>query len=200
MTVVAEVMTTDVRTLGPADTVDVARQLFFLHRIGSVPIVDEHDGLMGIVTSTDVAEDWEPDQLLRTVMQDEVDTVAAAVPVETAARIMRERHIHHLVVTDGADGDAMVGIVSSWDLLDALADIVVEARATTVPVHTVQAGDVLVVREPASAPGRSGEIIEVHGAHGLPPYLVSWADDPDAPPAEVSVVHRGAPPLDGCER
>jgi len=199
MSAVADVMTTDVRTLSPGDTVDRARQMFFLHRIGSVPIIDDHDGLVGIVTSTDVAEDWEPDEQLRAVMQDEVDTLAATTPVETAARMMRDRHIHHLVVTDEANGDAMVGIVSSWDLLEALADIVVEARAMKLPVHTVEAGDLLVVREPASGPERRGEITEVHGPHGQPPYVVRWADDPQES-TEISVVRRGEQPLDGCER
>ncbi len=38
-------------------------------------------------------------------------------------------------------------------------------------------GDWLVVRARTnSGHDRRGEILEVHGAHGLPPYLVHWVD------------------------
>lgn len=39
-------------------------------------------------------------------------------------------------------------------------------------------GDRLVVRRrELGAPNRDGEILEVHGENGAPPYLVRWSDD-----------------------
>ena len=120
MTTIGEVMTGDVMTLEPYDTVDRVRDLMHIHGISCVPIVD-HGGLCGIVTSTDVVEDWPPEQPLGPVMSEEVRVVPAGTSVTLAARIMREERIHHLVV---GEGTSIEGVVSSWDLLDVLADIV----------------------------------------------------------------------------
>lgn len=199
MTTVADVMTTDVQTLAPADTVGRLRDMLYLHDIGSVPIVDENDRLAGIVTNTDLVEDWAPDQVVRNVMQREVTTVTPSTPLEVAARMMRNRRIHHLVVRED-DESSIIGIISSWDLLEAMAVIVAEARASTVPLHTVAPGDDLVMGELGQPGGRSGKITEVHGANGLPPYVVSWDDDPDATSTEIRTIRRGELPLDGCER
>ena len=39
-------------------------------------------------------------------------------------------------------------------------------------------GDRIIVKSHhLDAPDRDGEIIEVHGADGAPPYLVRWSDD-----------------------
>lgn len=198
MTLVAEVMTTDVRTLVPTDTVERLRDVLYLHGIGSVPIIDDRGNLVGIVTTTDLVEDWEPDRLVGTLMNEDVVTVNRFTSVATAARLMREQGIHHLVVTD--DLDAVAGIVSSWDLLDAMADIIDEAVADTVPIHTVAPGDGLVIREPGSPTGRTATIEEVHGAHGLPPYSVSWDDARGDQRTLIDVIHRGDIALDGCER
>ena len=126
MTTVADVMTAEVQTLTADATVGELRDLLYVHGIGSVPIVDEV-GVVGIVTATDVVEDWAPELPLGTLMRSEVHSVSRATSVESAARTMRERGIHHLVVTE--DGVGIDGIVSSWDLLAALADLVDELRA-----------------------------------------------------------------------
>jgi len=47
-------------------------------------------------------------------------TIAATAPITEAATLMRVEHVHHLPVTDGAA--QLVGILSSFDLLDLLVD------------------------------------------------------------------------------
>lgn len=197
MTTVADVMSVDVQTLTADATVGELRDLLHLLGIGSVPIVDEA-GIVGIVTSTDVVEDWSSELAVGTLMRHVVHTVPSTASVESAARTMRDRHVHHLVVTD--DGRAVDGVVSSWDLLAALAELVEEWRAGTVPPRPVQAGDLLVMRPVGGADGRRATIAEVHGADGLPPYVVRWDDEPGGEPTEIEVVRRGDTPLDGCER
>ncbi len=197
MITVADVMTTEVQTLRPDDTVGDLRDLLHLLGIGSVPIVDDV-GIVGIVTSSDVVEDWAPDLELVTLMRDEVEAVPASASVVEAARTMRERGIHHLVVSE--DGVGVDGIVSSWDLLDALVELVEEARAETVSPHTVAPGDVLVMRPIGEQAGRRATVAEVHGTDGRPPYVVRWDDEPAAEPTEIEIIRRGATPLDGCER
>jgi acetoin utilization protein AcuB len=53
-TTVAEMMTRDVITAGPYDTVEDAARELCRHRIGALPVVDAHGRLLGMVTETDV--------------------------------------------------------------------------------------------------------------------------------------------------
>jgi acetoin utilization protein AcuB len=53
-TPLAEVMTRDVITAGPYDTVEDAARQLCRHRIGALPVVDAHGRLLGMVSETDV--------------------------------------------------------------------------------------------------------------------------------------------------
>src|SRR5690606_31361420 len=53
-TAIAEVMTREVITVGPEETVEDAAKLLFNHRIGALPVIDAHGKLRGILTETDI--------------------------------------------------------------------------------------------------------------------------------------------------
>lgn len=53
-TSVAAVMTREVITASPHDTIEDAAKMLFRHRIGSLPVVDAHGLLQGILTETDI--------------------------------------------------------------------------------------------------------------------------------------------------
>lgn len=53
-TAVAEVMTREVITSHPVQTVEDAAKLLYRHRIGSLPVVDPEGRLQGILTETDI--------------------------------------------------------------------------------------------------------------------------------------------------
>jgi acetoin utilization protein AcuB len=53
-TQVEQVMTREVITAGLLDTVEDAAKLLCRHRIGSLPVVDAHGRLLGMITETDV--------------------------------------------------------------------------------------------------------------------------------------------------
>jgi acetoin utilization protein AcuB len=53
-TTVEQVMTREVITAGLLDTVEDAAKLLCRHRIGSLPVVDAHGRLLGMITETDV--------------------------------------------------------------------------------------------------------------------------------------------------
>jgi acetoin utilization protein AcuB len=53
-TAVGEVMTAEVITTGPFDTVEDAAKLLCRHRIGALPVVDAHGRLLGMISETDV--------------------------------------------------------------------------------------------------------------------------------------------------
>jgi CBS domain-containing protein len=54
MTPVADVMTTEPITLSPDDDLSEAVELLIDEKIGGIPVVDETEGLIGIVTYVDV--------------------------------------------------------------------------------------------------------------------------------------------------
>ncbi len=53
-TPIESVMTREVITAGPFDTVEDAAKLLCRHRIGALPVVDAHGRLLGMITETDV--------------------------------------------------------------------------------------------------------------------------------------------------
>jgi len=53
-TPVSQVMTAEVITTGPFDTVEDAAKLLCRHRIGALPVVDAHGRLLGMISETDV--------------------------------------------------------------------------------------------------------------------------------------------------
>lgn len=53
-TKIGEIMTTEPMTLSPDDDLQEAVELLIEEKIGGIPVVDEAEGLMGIVTYVDV--------------------------------------------------------------------------------------------------------------------------------------------------
>jgi len=51
---VADIMTTKLAKIGPEDKVGTAAEIFLDNRFHALPVVDEHNVLIGIVTSHDV--------------------------------------------------------------------------------------------------------------------------------------------------
>ena len=70
------------------------------------------------------------------VCKSSVVTVQRATTLTDAARLMRERHVGCVVVTDAADGGRPVGIVTD-------RDIVVEVVAAGVDHRAVSAGEIM---------------------------------------------------------
>lgn len=119
MRTVAQVMTDHPRTLRSSDVVGNVRDLMLTTDVHGVPVLDLGRTLVGIVTSADLIEEWPADAPITEVMSDAVEVVAPDVSLVAAGRTMRANRIHHLVVMDGDD---VVGVVSSFDLLEGLAD------------------------------------------------------------------------------
>lgn len=175
MDTVASIMTTDVHTVHSSEVIGPVRDLMLEKGIGCVPVLDDEQRLRGIITSTDLVEEWAPQMGVQTVMSTEVATVPPHRTVADAAREMVMRRVHHLVVTDR---DVVVGVVSSFDALMLLAGRVEQAAAPPGAAHAglrAEVGDHIVVRG-----GHIGDrdrralIEEVRGADGGPPYLVRW--------------------------
>ena len=95
-------------------TIDHVRELMAAKKIHALPVVGEKKKIMGIVTTADVARHFAGGTLVSHVMSDTVVRLVATAPASEAARVMRKHRIHHVVVIDG---DKVVGMVCSYDLL-----------------------------------------------------------------------------------
>ena len=109
-------MTRDVITLAPGDPVDRARDLMLSMGIHGLPIVEDDD-VVGIVTSHDLVDDWPAGDPLGSIMSHSVVTIEARASLIEAAELMKSELVHHLIVVANR---RPVGVISSYDLLDAL--------------------------------------------------------------------------------
>jgi len=129
---VRDVMTTDVRTMGPNDRLEVADELMQQGGFRHVVVVDE-GRVVGVVSRRDIfhgALAWSLGQgrkayearlgtsAAKEVMASDVATVDPEVPLAEAAALMRRRQIGCLPVVAG---DRLVGVITEGDFLALLA-------------------------------------------------------------------------------
>jgi IMP dehydrogenase len=94
-------MILDPITISPHDTVADARQKMSHYSIGGIPVVDESDKLVGIVTNRDVRFELEGDTPIREMMtEDDLVTVPVGTTLDEAVRILQEHKIEKLPVVD----------------------------------------------------------------------------------------------------
>jgi CBS domain-containing protein len=122
---VAQLMTTELKTVTSETLVEEAAELMLDETIGSVVVVNEAGELEGILTRTDfvsiVAGQKPKDQTpVSTYMTADVLTAEAGETIRTVADRMVEAGIHHMPVVDG---DEVIGIITSTDLTSYLSTV-----------------------------------------------------------------------------
>jgi CBS domain-containing protein len=131
-----EVMTRDVITVGPDSFVKQAAEVMAQRGFAALPVVDEDNGLVGIVAEADVLRDRLPPDprlhlrrdepstqslpplLVRDVMTAEVRSGEASADIADVARMFVDQHLRSVPVLEHG---RTVGIVSRRDLLRTLA-------------------------------------------------------------------------------
>lgn len=111
---VSDLMVAEVVNAQRHHTVKHARDLMQRHSIHVLPVIDSDGTVAGIVSSKDVAADLKDGTPISNVMTSDVYTIPEYNDVHHAARLMRNRRIHHVVVTEEKK---VVGVLSSFDLL-----------------------------------------------------------------------------------
>jgi len=84
------------------------------HGVHALPVVDEQDQPLGILTSSDLVDALPATLPVHRVMTRAVVEVPPDADPEAAAQAMVNHRIHHLLVTDKG---RLVGILSALDLL-----------------------------------------------------------------------------------
>ena len=116
---VASLMSTDVKTVTPATLVEDAADVMLDDDIGSVLVVDDDGGLVGILTRTDfvaiVAGQKPKDETpVSEYMTSDVLTAGGGDSIRDVADRMVEAGIHHMPVVDDVEG--VIGLISTTDL------------------------------------------------------------------------------------
>lgn len=135
---VQEIMRTTVYTVRPDDTCEFAAQFMANKLIGSLIVVDDEDGVLGIVTETDmvrklVAKGKDTNTLVREIMTQDIVVIGPEFTIEEAADVMIQNKIKKLPVVEN---DKMVGIITTTDiahneekLIDVLATTFLKKKA-----------------------------------------------------------------------
>lgn len=116
---ISDIMHKSVVTTVPHKSLGHVRDIMKKNGISSVAVVNSDNEPVGIITTSDLAKGHDEGTPISKIMPEHVYTVPAYNSVHIAARIMRNHHIHHVVVTHEHE---IVGIVSSFDLLKLVED------------------------------------------------------------------------------
>jgi CBS domain-containing protein len=118
----------DVMTPNPISIVDSASLaeavgILDSRKVTGLPVVDATGSLVGVLSQTDLvraqanqqlAKNW-PGLAVGEIMTKPALTISATARLDEAARVMDERRVHRLVVTDEAANP--IGIISTSDLV-----------------------------------------------------------------------------------
>lgn len=123
---VGRLMSTGVETVSPDTFVEDAAKRLLEKNIGSLVVVDEDNGLEGILTSTDFVRvvahgDAADTTRVRDHMSTEVVTVSAQDSIRDAADRIVTYDVHHMPVVDPDAG--VVGMLSTTDLTAYISDV-----------------------------------------------------------------------------
>jgi CBS domain-containing protein/gamma-glutamyl:cysteine ligase YbdK (ATP-grasp superfamily) len=138
---VGQFMATDLFTVRPDDLVDLAASVMDWRHIRHVPVEDEQGRLVGLVTHRALlrllnrarqTQDTNP-LTVREIMVSDPVTVSSTTPTLEALESMRGNKVGCLPVVD--DGQ-LVGIVTSYDFLDASARLFKEQLTEAIAPQT----------------------------------------------------------------
>jgi PAS domain S-box-containing protein len=121
---VGDVMTRDPTTLELSEhhTVMTALAMFQQHQIQHLPMLDDRQQIIGVVTPAHIRQVLQPVNLLKFKVIAEAMTSAVIYALPTAtvleiARMMSDLNIGSIVIIDGAESPKPVGIITEQDIL-----------------------------------------------------------------------------------
>ena len=108
-------MILDPITISPHDTVEDARNMMSHYSIGGIPVVDESDKLVGIVTNRDVRFELDGDTPIREMMTvEDLVTVPVGTTLDEAVEVLQRHKVEKLPVVD--DNGYLKGLITFKDI------------------------------------------------------------------------------------
>jgi CBS domain-containing protein len=127
---VADLMHAPVMTVTKHQSAGHVRQLLREHAVSALAVVGPDHEPLGIVTATDLLADPADGAPVSTLMTPAPYTVPPTDGPHVAARIMRNHHLHHVLVVDHG---RVVGMLSTFDLLRLVEDHRYQAKGAPTP-------------------------------------------------------------------
>ena len=133
-TTLATIMSSDLITLRPDDNMDKVDELFRMNNIHHLPVVDESEKLVGMISKSDYlhlcdsmslfTKKMEVERnhrlfrsiLVEDVMSRQVACLSSTDTVRLAAGFFRENLFHAIPIVD--EKEKLVGIVTTFDMLN----------------------------------------------------------------------------------
>jgi CBS domain-containing protein len=113
---VADLMTTAIVTVKASDNLTSARAEMEVGVIRHLPVVDDRNTLVGVLSDRDVLHLRATNKHVADVMTRDVITVSPDAPAIEAASIMLDHKISSVLVVD--DAGTLVGVVTQTDYLE----------------------------------------------------------------------------------
>jgi CBS domain-containing protein len=140
---VGDLMAVDPIVMGANMPLDEAAELLDRHGISGAPVVDAAGSLVGVLSQTDLIRarsteylwaNW-PGLAVRHLMTTPAVTVERSTPIVIAAARMERHRIHRLVVVADDDKTLPIGVLSTTDVVHAIAEHAraAAARAAATP-------------------------------------------------------------------
>jgi CBS domain-containing protein len=135
-TAVKDIMSTNLKTLNPEDTIGYALELFSEYAITGAPVVDSENNVVGLLSQTDIIRlmyekklfDSDEDIVninefqkirVKDFMIKNVFFINQDEKLTDASKLMAEKHVHRLLVQDKRK--KLVGIITMEDLIMGLS-------------------------------------------------------------------------------
>ena len=117
---IASLMTRSVVTVDIDDTVENVERVLREGAFAFVPVLGRQGECFGVISASDIVQfhsRQENPKLRRAweICTHQVIEVPPDTPMQKVARLMLDKHVHHVVVTDAG---RVAGVLSSLDLID----------------------------------------------------------------------------------
>jgi IMP dehydrogenase len=108
-------MIVDPVTIRPGESIRQAHEMMARYRISGIPVVDEKQKLVGIITNRDLRFETRPDVPVRELMtKDNLVTVPVGTGLEEAKKLLHKHRIEKLLVVD--EGGRIKGLITVKDI------------------------------------------------------------------------------------